>query len=260
MIGRNFLWFLCGHLCCLAGFEWTRAWSFFAVDFRFATSLMLSVGLLIALATTLASAQERLVSGCYFVAWVAVVCFPLVVPVWLTQVGVVLLAGLLSLLSLKGRKRWLGMFCSPLLAALVLLCGPAVGASVILPVIYLEGKKNRLVIAQETALERARQAQQTSTPRAEIYWKGFARLYQTTAKGEGEKFSGKMLKDTLAMVESCHGVLISGSEHRGIYRFPTVEALHACHRLLKEYEGATLGVLSSVGAPKVNLVFRELGR
>ena len=93
-------------------------------------------------------------------------------------------------------------------------------------------------------------------PRAEIYWLGFAQVYACSASGEGEKFSSQVLKDTMKMIDDCEGCLIRGSEHRGIYTFPSVDYREQCRRVLSAYGKQMEEVLKKAEAPAVSLVFK----
>lgn len=104
----------------------------------------------------------------------------------------------------------------------------------------------------------ARVLQSKKEVKAEISWRGFAQLYSACVPGEGEKFSRKVLGDTLQVVASCQGELESGSEHRGVYTFPNAVSRRECHLTLQEYGRQLDGVLAAVEAPAVTLFFKEV--
>jgi hypothetical protein len=245
---------VCGHLCCLGGFYWCRIWAFAPGKFRILSALIVSVAFLGSLALLSWPCRDRPFSPTVLTAWAAVMGFPLIRGAGLSAGGVFLLAVLLCATLLKGRRLWWGVFLS-LVAALLAYSqwGALSGGGWLLSMaaigeLYAERGQEAADIGQPEQLE--------LTPKAEIFWRGFAQLYASCAKGEGEKFSRKVLADTASVVKKCEGVLQTGSEHRGVYQFPDEARCRQCHQVLLEYAKQLDGVLGSVDAPGIELIFK----
>ena len=186
-------------------------------------------------------------------AWCGTVLWPLIDGPW-ESLALVLAGGLLVLSQLRGRQ-----------VVFNLLWLSVVVTSVVVQVFpqWVLGTLLTLVSAVEIYVLSRREPElkplpdpDDGPPRAEIYWLGFAQVYACSASGEGEKFSSRVLKDTMKMIDDCEGCLIRGSEHRGIYTFPTREYREQCHRVLSAYGKQLEEVLNKAQAPTVSLVFK----
>lgn len=251
--GRTLLLAVAGYLCCLAGFEVSRIWDFFRVDFRPLTTLALCSAFLASLGAAEMSREERHAASILLAAWCSVTCFPLVVPSLATCLGVLLLGVALSFVSLKGRAAEAGLVGTFLLAGLSLVVPDWVGASVLSGILVVEVRRRQACIPDwQPGPVPVGQA-----TRAEIYWKGFAGLYRSAAPGEGPKFKQGIVRDTLQMLQDCGANLESGTEDRGLYRFPDPQSLEACRQTMEQYGEQVDGVLRSVKAPPLELVFER---
>lgn len=253
-----FFQFLAGHLCCLAGFELSRLWSFFPSEFSLFTTVTVLWAFYLALLLATLSSAQGMVWGTLCVAWASTVPFPLLLDRELSACLFLALALLLSLLSLRGAKLGLCLllslvFC--LLYAFTSLDETALGLFLLVASLPDLRSKSR-ELSSEAMFQDIQVQGADQVPRAEISWRGFAQLYAASAKGEGERFSGKVLKDTLKVVHCCGGVLESGSEHRGVYAFPHLQAREECRQALTEYGKQLDKVLTSVDAPSVTLIFK----
>jgi len=158
-----------------------------------------------------------------------------------------------SFTLLRGKRRWAGLVLT-LIVALLIVCFSSWGhvLGVLLATMSLVeggslGSREPEVVQPPGPL--------ITVVRAEIFWKGFAQLYASCAPGEGERFTRKVLDDTVSVIAKCGGVLEKGSEHRGVYRFPSEARRRECHGVLLSYAEQLEDVLNSVDAPKVRLVF-----
>lgn len=257
-VTRTILLLTAGHLLCLSGFEWSRLWAFFPGPFRWGTAPFVALAFLLALASLVEPKRRISVTAALLVVWCSVSGFILLVEgpqraLLVTALGFALAAGLFQ----GARRAWALLGVG--LLALATLTGVGTGwISVLLLLAYLI-ESRRLVVADLnlSALE-AIKDRRPGEAMAEISWRGFAQLYSACAKGEGEKFSRRVLSDTVEVVNSCGGKLQSGSEHRGVYRFPSYAARRECHRVLLEYQEQLDGVLEEVKAPLIRVFFREL--
>lgn len=246
--------FLAGHLCCLAGFEWSRLWDFFPASFRLAVTSSVTLAFLVVLSLPYIKPQERPVLGLLLVSWCSVFAFPFVLQPVLAAFLFLGVGVGLSHTQLVGKKRLWALLAVGALAAAKLLLSIWTG---------LGGLLLCLGLALEVKLAQGRDPslpplEPVGLHRAEISWRGFAQLYAVCESGEGEKFSRKVLADTVQMVESCGGVLQSGSEHRGVYEFPDDLCRTQCHQNLLHYQEQLVDVLASVKAPNIDLIFKTL--
>lgn len=248
-----------GHLGSLAGFQLACLWDFAPLEFHPFRALLLFWSFHQLTSIGLVRPDGATATGLNLVAWCASVCFPLLYGP-LEIIGVYLgLALLLQACALRGAERLLGLLFT-LTTALVLTAlfpwrfwvGPVLLAANLTELKFVRGR-----LREQDELARLKDHSAHSYPRAEISWKGFARLYAVAARGEGEKFSGKVLRDTVQVIERYQGVRLSGSEHRGVYQFPSLDDRERCYASLKQYEGQTVEVLRSVQAPSVELVFQR---
>ena len=203
--------------------------------------------------TELAPAK-RPAGGGLLVAWVSVTAFPLIVwePLKMVVVGAagVLLCGL----GLRGKTLVAGVLLSLLLPFALKFVPSWLGAVLWISVAAMEV---RYRLQREPDWIRGGTLPQGMATQAEIYWKGFATLYRSTAPGEGQKFKESVVGDTLEMIRACGGSTQTSSDNRALYAFPTSEALEACYKSLSEYGRRIDGVLDSVKAPKLQLVFKR---
>lgn len=255
---RTILLLTAGHLLCLSGFEWSRLWGFFPGSFRWGTAPFVALAFLIALICLEEPKRKIPVTAALFVVWCSVSGFILLSE---GSVRALCLLGLGSTFGLglfQQARRAGALLGACLLAGAGLIHGATAWVSLLLILAYLL-ESRRLVLSELnlSALETLKD-RRTGEATAEISWRGFAQLYSACAKGEGEKFSRRVLTDTVEMVRSCGGDLQSGSEHRGVYRFPSHAARRECSRVLLEYQEQLDGVLSGVHAPLIRVYFREL--
>ena len=199
-----------------------------------------------------------MVGGTLLVAWASTVPFPLLLDRELSACLFLAMALVLCLLVLRGGKRGLCLLISVVFFSLYSFTtlNEAFLALSLLAASVLELSLRSREMSSEALLQEVLVQGVDQVPRAEISWRGFAQLYAASARGEGERFSGKVLKDTLKVIHCCGGVLESGSEHRGIYTFPHLQAREECRQALLEYGKQLDRVLSSVDAPPVTLIFK----
>lgn len=242
-----------GHLCCLCGFEWSRLWAFFPGSFRPLPTLLLTLAFFAIMIFDQCAPRNR--AGTILVAstWCGTVLSPLIDHPW-EGLSLALIGLLLVVSHLKSRQvifnlLWLGA----VVTCVVVQAFPQ----------WFLGTVLTLVSAVELYVLSRREPElkplpnpEEGPPRAEIYWLGFAQVYACSASGEGEKFSSQVLKDTMKMIDDCEGCLIRGSEHRGIYTFPSTEYREQCHRVLSAYGKQMEEVLDKAQAPAVSLVFK----
>lgn len=251
---RALLYLWLGHICCICGFEWSRMWAFFPGRFRVAATIFLTLALAAGLLLDQVKKEERGATVVLGIMWAGTVLSPLLTPLWAVTVmalgGVVLLLGLISLSRSMVGILGLALVCS--LEYFNLL--PMVATGCLLVVVgsleWWSLQRNEPELAPLPKPE-------DGPPRAEIYWLGFAQLYACSARGEGEKFSSQVLRDTSGMIESCGGRLTKGSEHRGIYCFHSVEERDRCFHLMDAYGKQMGDVLEKADAPSVSLVFKN---
>lgn len=251
---RFLLLFLAGHLCCLCGFEIARAWDFFRVDFRPLTVLSVLAAFVCAAWLKELAPGKRPVGAGLLVAWVSVAAFPLVVwePLKMAVVGVV--SVLLCGMGLRGKALGAGVFLSLLLPIAVKFVPTWLGALLLATLAAVEVKSRN---QREPDWVRGGTLSEGMATQAEIYWKGFATLYRSTAPGEGQKFKESVVGDTLEMIRACGGSTQTSSDNRALYAFPSSDALEGCYKSLYEYSRRIDGVLDSVKAPRLQLVFKR---
>jgi len=61
----------------------------------------------------------------------------------------------------------------------------------------------------------------------------------------------------LEMIRACGGSTQTSSDNRALYAFPSSDALEGCYKSLYEYSRRIDGVLDSVKAPRLQLVFKR---
>ncbi|MCA9780349.1 MAG: hypothetical protein KC800_26670, partial [Candidatus Eremiobacteraeota bacterium] len=211
--GRFLLLFLTGHLCCVSGFELARAWDFFRVDFRPLSVLVLLLAYSCAAWMAVLPASRRPMAGALLVAWVSVAAFPLVVWAPARMVAVGFLGAALCCLCLRGRMAGAGFLCSLLMPAALRFIPDWTGALLLVAVAALELRHQA---QREPNWTRGGTLPEGAATRAEIYWKGFATLYRSTAPGEGQKFKESVVGDTLKMIRACGGKTKSSSDNRAL--------------------------------------------
>jgi hypothetical protein len=247
--------YLAGHLCCLAGFELCRLWDFFHSDFRTVTTFLLASAFFLSMYLLAERRYSQRLFSLLFVVWVSAVAFPLLFLPSMRAAGFGFLGAGLVLFTQEGPKRRIGVLIVCLAACCHYLGLLSMGWGALLGLVAAGAEYSRTGVQ---APPEANVSRTTLQPRAEIFWRGFAQLYSSCERGEGEKFSRQVLKDTLEVVRRAGGVLESGSEHRGVYIFSDEEGRRVCRRNLSEYQQGLDRVLESVGAPKVKLVFNQI--
>lgn len=255
---RVVLLLLTGHLICLAGFEWSRFWPFFPGPVRWGVFPLVTISAFLSLDFLTEKERRIAVSGMLLVVWSAATGFILWLHAWQRAtvaglLGLILCAGIFS-----GKRRVAGLLGTALLTGAAYLSMPPAVVGVVLLLCYLLEARHLTVADLDLSAVEALKDKLPGEALAEISWRGFAQLYSACDKGEGEKFSRRVLTDTVSVVSSCGGELQSGSEHRGVYRFPSYASRRECRRVLLEYQEQLDGVLEPVGAPVVRVYFREL--
>lgn len=247
-----------GHLLSLSGFEWSRMWAFFPGPFRIMTAVFVTLACLLCLQALVERERRMSTTAVLLAVWCSISGFILLPQAWDQAVstgvlGVVLCAGLF-----RGRLLLFALLGTTLLV-LAALASVGTGWMALLLLVGYAFERRHLTFADLnlSALESLKD-KRPGEALAEISWGGFAQLYSACAKGEGEKFSRRVLADTVSVVQSCGGELQSGSEHRGVYRFPTFPARRECQRVLLEYQDQLDSVLEEVNAPVVRVYFREM--
>jgi len=250
--GDKFLLFLSGHLCCLAGFEWCRLWSFFPTSFRPWTTLQLTLAYTLAMWLAAHKPLRRNTPLVLLVVWWGTVFYPL----WPLRLFPAIIFPILAVtgsILLPGRVRWIWVF-SASVAFSLLYAFMQLPAGIISALLVLWAG----AVSYRTVLEEPLPVMEPEPDgvAVEIFWRGFAQLYAVCLSGEGERFSRQVLDATMQVVESCGGVLESGSEHRGIYRFADRPSAERCGKCLVQYGESLDGVLKKAGAPSLQLIFQ----